>query len=71
MRYINKFWTQRIKLEIAAEEAFLSAGNDEDTLQHKMHKLAEERSQELDKIIETFSEESVSNIGIPIAETHA
>jgi hypothetical protein len=69
VRFINRFWTQRILLEIEAEQAFLSAGNDE--VWKKMHEVVEHRNLELDKTIEDFSEESVSNIGIPTAPREA
>jgi hypothetical protein len=70
VRFINRFWTQRILLEVEAEQAFLSAAGN-DALWQKMHDVVTHRSQELDQVIEDFSEESVSNIGIPTATREA
>jgi hypothetical protein len=71
VRFINRFWTQRVKLEIEAEQAFLTANGNEDLLWSNMHEVVTQRSEELDRTIEAFGEESVSNIGVPITEKEA
>jgi len=68
VRYINRFWTQRFALQSELEKTLLATGNDEHQLRERLWSIVSERSQALDKVIEAFSEESVSNIGIPPAE---
>src|SRR5215475_6485672 len=68
VRFINRFWKQRVLLEIEAEQAFLKARGDKNSLSQRMHDVVAHRSRELDKTIEDFSEESASNIGIPASD---
>jgi hypothetical protein len=68
VRYINKFWKAHFELETDAEQILLESNGNHDKLSRRMHDIVMRHSDALDKLIEMFSEESVSNIGVPTVE---
>ena len=69
VRYINKFWQQKVLLEFELELVLLEGGNPA-TMEASLHNRLTNRNREVAAIIESFSEESVSNVGLPLVEKH-
>lgn len=67
VRYINRFWKQRVLLEFDVEQVLICTKERHEREKELIDTLRE-RNVEVERTIAGFSEESANNIGLPIAK---